>query len=124
MSFFYPRSVTITRPGVQTGEGLLGYGGQTQAAETEVTNGSVVTVAENVPASIQAKGRQGKNDPVGLPGDGTVAMYSIFIPRRALAKGSIRDRDIITDELGVRYQVLSDGWDSLGYQVICQRLQA
>lgn len=116
MSFLYPRIVSVYRPAAQSGVGFqAGYAGNTADTET--------LVAKDLAASIQAKGRQGKDNPVRLPGDSTVSMFTIFIPK-GLVMGQLKDRDIIVDDQGVRYQVLADGWDSLGYAAVCQRLEA
>lgn len=115
MSFLYPRTVSVHRPAGQTGEGKLAYGGASQAGETEIATG--------LSASIQ-KRREGQKSPAGLPADGTRPTWLIFVPRGSLALGAIKDRDIIIDDLGVRYQVLADGWDSLGYAAITERLEA
>lgn len=116
MSFLYPRTIKVTRPAAQTGVGWQpGYAGE------QPTNDPVI--AQDIPASIQAKGRQGKDNPAHLPSDATVSMFTVFIPRAALARGTIKDRDVIIDDLGDRYQVLADGWDSLGYAVVTQRLE-
>lgn len=115
MSFLYPRTITISRPGAQTGEGKVGYGGTTQAAETQVAAG--------VPCNIQLR-REGQHSPVGLPGDGTRPTYDVRIPKRALAKGSVMDRDLITDDEGARYQVVGPYWDSLGYALRAELMAA
>lgn len=114
MGFIYPRTITISRPGAQTGEGMLGYGGETQAAETQV--------ATSVPASIQER-REGQRNPTGLPGDGTRPTYYIFIPKRALARDGMKALDVITDDLGVRYKVVAPYWDSLGHRPTCELLE-
>lgn len=115
MSFLYPRTVAISRPGQQSGEGALGYGGDTQGAE--------VSVATGVPASIQER-REGQRNPTGLPGDGTRPTYYVFIPKRALARGAILNLDIITDDQGNRYQVTAPYWDSMGHRPTVELLKA
>lgn len=117
MSFLYPRTIKITRPLGQTGVGWQSaYAGDTEGGETVLATG--------IPASIQAKGRQGKENPVKLPGDSTISMFTIFIPLNALARDVLQHHDVITDDLGQRYQVLTPGWDSLGYSAVCQSLEA
>jgi hypothetical protein len=113
MSFLYPRTVAAHRPAAQTGGGLLGYGGQSQATETVVATG--------LPASIQER-REGSNNPVGLPSDATRPSWYIFIPRGFADLGTILAADVIVDDLGTRYQVDSPYWDSLGYRLTVRTL--
>jgi hypothetical protein len=115
MSFLYPRTVTITRPQAQTGEGKIGYGGQTQAGEQPVATG--------IRCNIQLR-REGQKNTTGLPGDANRPTYDVRMPKRALAKGTVKDRDLVTDDLGERYVVQSDYWDSLGYALRVERLEA
>lgn len=115
MSFLYPRTISIRRPAAQSGEGALAYGGQTQSGETSVETG--------VPASIQER-REGQKSQVGLPGDGTKPTWYVFIPRSALALGVVKDRDVVVDDQGERYQVIANYWDSLGYRLTAERLEA
>jgi hypothetical protein len=115
MSFLYPRTATITRPAAQSGEGKVAYGGQTQAGETNVAAGVV--------CNIQLR-REGQKNTTGLPGDANRPTYDVRIPKAALANGTVRDRDIVTDDLGHRYVVQSDYWDSLGYALRVERLEA
>lgn len=115
MSFLYPRKITITRPTAQGGEGKIGYGGKTQAGED--------VLAEDVPCNIQLR-REGQKNSTGLPGDATRPTYDVRIPKRALALGVVHDRDLITDDEGVRYLVVGPYWDSLGYAVRVELLHA
>lgn len=108
MSFMYPRRVRFTRPEAQTGIGAVGYGGQTEASEEPIEC--------KIPASIQGR-REGQNNPVGLPGDGKTPTWHVYIPKRALALGTVNNRDIMIDDLGNRYQVIQPYWDSLGYRI-------
>lgn len=115
MSFLYPRTIAIHRPGAQAGEGRLTYGGATQSAET--------LVVEGIAASIQLR-REGQRSVVGLPGDGARPSWDVFTRRRALADGQVQDRDIIVDDLGRRFQVLGDYIDSMGGKYRAERLEA
>lgn len=117
MSFIYPRTVSVTRPAAQTGVGAIGYGGTTQASETAVAG------AQNVPASIQHE-KEGQRPQTGLPQDVAKRTYwKIFIPFGSVAKGTIKDRDIVTDDESVRYSVAASYWNSLGYALLCERLE-
>lgn len=115
MSFLYPRTLTLVRPATQSGEGKLTYGGKTQAGET--------VIASSVPCGFDLR-REGQKDTPGLPGDGTRPTYDCRIPRKALAKGTVKDRDIVIDDEGLRYQVVGPFWASLGYALRVELLAA
>lgn len=116
MSFLFPRKVTVTRPTQPTGVGAVGYGGQMPSTE-------IPEIATAVDASIQVAKEHGSPD-AKLPGDSMKTLWKIVIPAyTGVAKGTINTRDIITDELGVRYQVLAPYWNSLGYTCVCLRLE-
>ena len=112
MSFLFPRTISITRPAKQAGVGAIGYGGQTPSTETPVASG--------VGASIQLR-KDGKPPDGGLPGD--ISKRTLWRIMFNLPPGTVHDRDIITDEQGLRYQVLAPYWNSLGYQVLAERLE-
>lgn len=113
MSFVYPRIITITRPGAQTGAGAVGYGGQLPASET--------VIASNIPASIQHKRDLGKT--AGLPGD-AVRQSGWQIMFTGVDAGAIKNRDIVIDEFGNRYQILAAYWNSLGWNCTAEMLEA
>ncbi len=112
MSFIYPRTVAVTRPNRDTTVGFAGYSGLSAADETAVVSG--------LAASIQLK-KQGGAPEAKLPGDvAKKPFWAIFIRRAAL--GVIRKHDIITDDLGNRYQVDGCYWNSLGYNILAEEL--
>lgn len=115
MSFLYPRTINVTRPVLQVGGGTVGYGGVTQQQET--------VVAKCLPASIQLNKVRGKPDG-GVPADASKTQWRVFIPRAAAPLGLIAVRDVITDDLKQRYQVLAPYWNSLGHALTCERLEA
>lgn len=115
MSFMYPRTITLVRPARQSGGGKQSYGGKTQAGEA--------IIAEGVPCNFDLR-REGQKDTTGLPGDGTRPTYDCRIPLKALAKGMVKDRDIIIDDEGLRYQVVGPFWASLGYALRVELLAA
>lgn len=127
MAMLYPRKVSVLRQAT-TGAGTTiigdgGYAGMNNTSLSSSTQG-LTTLFSNIPANIQASDTGRKKDSA-LPGDATVApTWRIYIPKRALKLGSVRDRDIIVDDLGARYQVGQDYWNLLGYQLICIRLEA
>lgn len=104
MSFMYPRVISFTRPGAQSGPGLQPYGGASPVTET------VVAGAQGLSCSIQQSAT--KSNPTGLPGDVAMTNYRVFIP--GFPAGIVRDRDIGTDDLGRRLQVESAYVDSMG----------
>ena len=115
MSFLYPRTVSVARYTPKTGVGYQGYEGHTQDSEP-------VTLITDLPASIQLKSVSGAPE-VKLPTDVSKrTYYRICIPGSAASLGDIMENDVIIDDLGLRYQVTSPYWNSLGYQLICERL--
>lgn len=112
MSFLYPRTISISRPTQPVGVGAVGYGAELPATETAIASG--------IAASIQQK-RDGKMPGAGLPGDARSTLWRIFF--NGLASGFVVDRDIITDDLGIRYQVQAAYWNSMGYNCLCERLE-
>ena len=115
MSFLYPRTISVFHPAAQSGEGALPYGGQTEASDA--------AVAAGLRCSIQER-REGQKNDVGLPGDGTKPTWYIFVPKSACALGVIHERFILVDDIGDRYRVVAAYWDSLGYRVTAEKLQA
>lgn len=115
MSFIYPRTIAVHRPGAQSGEGALAYGGAGQSTESALKTG--------VPASIQLR-REGQRNPTGLPGDGARPSWDVFTRRGTLVAGDVHDRDIFVDDLGRRFQVLGDYIDSLGGKYRVERMEA
>jgi hypothetical protein len=111
MSFIYPRTIAITRPVDQAGEGAVGYGGTQNFPETPVVS--------DVPASIQYA-KSGMRPSGNIPDDiDKKTFWNIFF---RLPEGIVNARDIITDDLGVRYQVNAPYWNSLGYKITAERL--
>jgi len=112
VSFLLPRVITITRPQGQTGIGAVAYSALSVANETVIASG--------IPASIQLKKEGGKPD-ASLPGGVSKKPYwSIYFN---LPRGTVNRRDIITDDLGIRYQVGANYWNSLGYSVFAEELE-
>ncbi|MGC8703720.1 MAG: hypothetical protein ACP5RV_12445 [Thiomonas sp.] len=113
MSFLYPQTITISRPTGQSQIGATGYAGEVAGTETVILSG--------VPASIQAK--KEVNAPLaGLPTDAARRGFWNVLFRAPL--GALKDRDIITDDQGIRYQVTAAYWTPLGYSALCERLEA
>lgn len=114
MSFLYPRIISITRPNPTATVGAAPYSGEVRSDES--------TVAMGLPASIQHR-RKGMSGHTELPSDAPRTDWVVFIPKSQAARGLIQERDIVTDDLGKRYQVGGAYWDSLGYQLPCTLLQ-
>jgi len=112
MSLIYPRTIAITRPRTNAAAGVQAYGGVTRAAEDPVAGG--------IAASIQLA-RTGGAGPLALPGDAGRSRWRIHFKAPS---GLVRERDVITDELGARYQVSAAYWNGLGYACDCVKLEA
>lgn len=113
MSFIYPRLISITRPATNTAIGATGYQGLDPANETLIDSG--------IPASIQEQ-KDGRRPSEGLPGD-TYARTVWYVYTFRYRFGIIKTRDIVTDDLGNRFQVTGDYDDSLGTRLECERLE-
>lgn len=125
MTGIYPRVIEVRRLKTVAGDtdaiGLVGYSGAEQP--TSSPQGEVVLFT-GIPASIQ-KGQAGRKKDGTLPTDAVFApTWRIWIPFASMAKGDIRDRDIIKDDELYRYEVAQAYWNILGYQLICIRLEA
>ena len=102
--FLYPRLVSIQRkvetdqPGAQPG-----YSG--------VTPDQFAIIKNNLRAHIEAE-RQGTSPEAKLPADAAgQSIWSISFPKMKL--GLVKSRDVIEDELGQRYYVISADWSPL-----------
>lgn len=116
MSFIYPRSISIRRPNANNAVGAQPYSGVIEANET--------VIATALPASIQLQSKGGTPE-AGTPSDAfSMSRYNIMIPAASAALGLIADRDVVVDDLGERYQVVGNYWNSLGYNLSATRLEA
>jgi hypothetical protein len=113
VSFLYPRTIQIQRVPTSTDINNHDYEGRVPP---------FTVVASNVQCSIQQTSYTNK-PAMGLPQDAASdTIYRIYIPLKGLAKGTIKLRDIVVDDLGVRYEVLTPYWDSLGYNILTRVL--
>jgi hypothetical protein len=115
MSFLYPRKISIRRPRPQTGVGALDYSGETAGNEDVILSG--------LPASIQQKsGKNNRQGDTDLPANSTVQLgWRVFIPKSAAPTPDlIRNRDVVVDELGNRYSVYANYWNSLGFNLLAE----
>jgi hypothetical protein len=124
----YPRTIEIRRNETNAGPsdaviGLAGYSG-TEATTSPTNPADEAVLFTGIPASIQA-GQTGRKKDSALPQDVVFApTWHIFTPLSALPKGSVRDRDIIVDDEGYRYEVGQAYWNRLGGKWICIRMEA
>lgn len=112
-SFIYPRTIRISRPIPLTGVGTKPYQYVSPQQENILFTG--------ISASIQAQSSTGLE--ADLPANAKGApVWRVFIPFWSLTLGQINNRDIVTDDLGNRYQVATNYWNSLGYNLECELL--
>lgn len=113
-ALLYPNTVTILRLPIGVTLGGVGYGGHLAADESQLFTG--------VACNIGLRRTAGSPDP-GLPADAlNRTAWRILFPRPALALNSMQPRDILLDELGVRYQINEADWSLLGYNATAERL--
>ena len=113
MSFLYPNLISLSRPNPADVVGAQDYSGVTQAGETVLASG--------IPAHIQTD-RQGTLPVARIAAD--AAGQSIWKVIFKGASGMAQTGDVITDELGSRYQVIAADWGPLVTTCHCQILQA
>ena len=113
-SLIYPRTVSIYRPQAQTAVGAVAYQGLTPTNELQRFAG--------LDAGVQWRSTIGRV-PVGLPSDAaSMGYWEILVV--GLSIGDVKDRDVVVDDEGIRYQVFGAYWTPLNYQLKCQRLEA
>jgi len=105
------RVVNVLRPQGLTGVGAVGYGGNTDAAET-----ALVT---QYPASV-LQGTKGDKSPTGLPGDTRVPWWIVLLPPIP-GTPILRTGDIITDDLARRYAISSAELTDLGWRIVAMQ---
>jgi hypothetical protein len=124
----YPRIIQVGRQATNAGAadttiGLAGYSGA-EAAPAPADPQGILWLFTGIAASIQA-GPTGRKKDSALPQDVVfMPTWNIYVPLSALAKGTVRDRDIIVDDEGYRYEVGQAYWNILGWKIICIRLEA
>ena len=112
MSFLYPRIISISRENADDAVGQQPYGGVSPANETVIASG--------LAARIQAE--KGGASPVAkLPAD--AARESLWRIIFKAANGLVQNRDIITDDVGLRYQVISAYWNPMVTSCIAQFME-
>lgn len=115
MSFIYPRLIQISRVKPDTGVGAISYGAQKPDMET--------VIFRQIPASIQLGGT-GKSPAAGVPSDSAGrSNWKILLAPGLIDNGLIKNRDKVTDDLGDRYAVTAAYWNSMGYKLLCEKLE-
>lgn len=116
-TFLFDRVIAVTRPTGQTGVGAQGYSGVQQGTETPVVS--------NIPACIQSRATSSRLGrelfPAAAPGP---IVWRVFIPENMVADDVIKDRDIITDDLGRRFQVEAAYPTQMGWNIAAVILEA
>lgn len=100
------RTIDVRRPQLQAGVGAVGYGGNTDAAETPLLVGW--------PASV-LQGTKGERAESNLPGDSRAPWWSILLP--AFPGVTIAPFDVVTDDLQRRYVISSAELTDLGWRI-------
>lgn len=122
----YDRVVALHRIKTEAGPaaGTVGLGGYSGPEQGTGPDGEVVLLT-GLPCSIQKKA-SGKTKGAFLPGDiVSKTEWVIEIPIWApIARYQIRDRDLLIDDEGYRYDVVSNRWSVFGYQLSTVRLEA
>lgn len=107
-SFLYPRTIRISRQNTPSAVGAVGYSGDDPANETTILSG--------IAAGVQSD-RLGNATPSDLPSASKLSYYKILIPSSGAALGTINKNDIVTDDVGQRYQVVDNYHTTFGYQM-------
>lgn len=106
------RTISMRRPQRQTGNGRLGYNGDTAANETILMSGW--------PASV-LQGTKGEKSETNLPGDTRSPWWTVLLP--AWPGVVLRSADIITDDLERRYVISSAELTDLGWRITAAQAQ-
>ena len=110
--FLRPYLIDIHRPTRPTNVGAQSYGGVTQVQEE--------VIRTKVRANIRSA-RTGRQI-FDIPADTSFRSYFYIVFRGK--KGSAKVHDIIIDDSGRRFQIVSDAWSSMGFQVLAELLEA
>lgn len=121
-SFLYDRTISITRPNAISNAGDAGYLGPEAINETVVSGGSGPLTA--IPATIELNSQRAPKPLAGVPSDAeTRSNWKIF-PDASLpiTPEQIQRNDIVTDDVGLRYQVNSVVYSPLGITLMVELL--
>lgn len=116
-SFIYPRTINITRQPNATGGGVQPYAGVNPSAEQTIFTG--------LSASIQQTSTSARPD-ANLPADArSRSIWRVLMPLSSgVTAGSVLRGDIVTDETGQRYMVWAPYVNSMGPNMLVERLEA
>jgi hypothetical protein len=106
------RTINVLRPQQQTGVGAAGYGGDTDAGETELLH--------QWPASV-LQGTKGEKNDAQLPGDTRSPWWAVLLPNYPGV--TLRSADLITDDLARRYVISSAELTDLGWRITAMQAQ-
>lgn len=127
-NLLYPRLISIRRPrtpAVVAGQeqvGLIDYSGLEQTTDPGPRGEDILYI--NIPATIQPK-TPGRTKGTLLPGDIIYKPeWTISTPPDVIPQYGVRDRDIVYDDEGYRYAVAQNAYTSLGYNLVCIRLES
>ncbi len=126
-TFIYPRTISIRRPKTQS----VASSGNAATLKPYIGHmpGTVSPMGEDVifsglPASIQFTSPLSRAAGSRVPTDThSTGAWNIFIPKKKAALGQIKNRDVVIDDLGNRYQVEAAYYNSLGYKLRVRMLE-
>lgn len=128
----YPRTVSVLRAKTIAGADDNQVGAEGYSGNERINSTATATAAEQeaslfsgLIASIQLGAAGRTTVGTNLPGDSvSKPIWKVFIPSGSISQYSIRDRDIILDDEGYRYQVSANYWTDAGYELSTVRLEA
>lgn len=126
----YPRTIAVTRPAPGNSVGLAPYAGLDVRNESAVIGaityvGGINTTFVSLTGVPAAIGNDASDRGMGamLPGSSRRMELRIALRLTDSILGSITEDDVVTDDIGKRYQVSAATWTSLGYQLRCSLLE-
>lgn len=125
MSFLRPHTIAISRPTAAPIAGDGGYGALSRQSETVIYG--AIDDQGRVTSGIAAGLTPGTGVPdasAKVPSDtaGRVSPWRFTLSPRDVPRGTVKLRDIVTDETGQRYQVLVPLWNALECNLRCHPL--
>lgn len=123
-NLLYPRRIDLYRSKDPSAPNVIGIGvyeGRSPSLEYSDPNGWTLLI-HGIACNIIAHGIGRATGAMLLPGDVT-KRPQWKISTVPMAVHTIRDRDLLIDDEGYRYQVALNGWTILGYVLDCIRLE-
>lgn len=123
----YFRTISVHRQKTVAGStdniGNVGYSGAEQG--TGIEGEDVIISGISAYIQLGSSGSRSRTAGGAIPGDAvTKPIWTIFIPSAVISQYTVRDRDIIIDDEGYRYEVGANFWTSAGYQLSTIREEA